>query len=130
MIEILEAWASLIAVLILLGTFLGLFLMWYGAGLAGIRRSGFWRSLAAALLASMVAYAAALAALVFGPPVKTLHGLAVGLVVALVVIKAVYLTSFLRALIPWLFFLIAQALTIWIAVRLFVGGLEDLKGII
>ena len=126
MIETLEAWMSFFLVLTLSGTFLGLFLMWYGAGLAGISRSGFWRSLAAALFSSVVTYATALAALVWGPPVKVLHGLAAGLVISLPVIKATYRTAFLKSLVPWLFFLIAQAIVILIATELFIGGLPDL----
>jgi hypothetical protein len=126
MLETLEAWISFIVVLIFSGTILGLFLMWYGAGLAGIQKSSFWRSLAAAFLSSADTYLMALVALLAGPPVKLLYGLAAGLLLSVFIIKGVYRTSFLKALVPWLFFLIAQTLVILAATELFIGGFDDL----
>jgi hypothetical protein len=126
MLETFEAWIGFILVLILFGTLLGSFLMWYGAGLAGIPKSSFWRSLAAALFACVVTYLSTLAALGLGLPLKTLHGFVVGLVVSLLVIKATYLTSFFKALVPWLFFMIVQALVILAAAELLIGGLTYL----
>jgi hypothetical protein len=128
MLETLEAWIGFVLVLIFFGTCLAWFLMWYGAGLARIPKSGFWRSLGAALFASVVVYLVTLAALVYGPPMKTVYGLAAGFILALAVIKVSYLTSFLRALVPWLFFLIAQAIVILAATELLIGDLADLLG--
>ncbi len=130
MLETIEAWTGFILVLMFLGSLLACFLMWYGAGLASIEKSGFWRSLLAAFFACVLTYLLVLAALVLGPPVQTLHGFAAGLLLSIFVIKGTYRTSFLRALVPWLSFLIAQAITILAGAELFIGGLTDLWDII
>ncbi len=130
MLETIEAWIGFVLVLKFLGTLLACFLIWYGASLASIEKSGFWRSLLAAFLACVVTYLLALAALVLGPPVQTLHGFAAGLLLSIFVIKGTYRTSFSRTLVPWLFFLIAQALAILAGAELFIGGLTDLQTII
>ena len=130
MLETIEAWIGFFLVLMFLGTLLASFLMWYSAGLAGIVKSGFWRSLLCALIACVVTYLLALLALVLGPPVQTLHGFAAGLFLSIFVIKGIYRTSIIRALVPWLFFLITQALVIFAGAELLIGGLTDLQSII
>jgi len=117
-------------VLIFLGTLLATFLMWYGAGLGGIDKSGFWRSFQVAFLACVATYLLALAALVLGPPVQTLYGFAIGLLLSVFIIKGFYRTSFIRAMVPWLFFLVSQALALLIGTEMFIGGLKDLTEII
>jgi hypothetical protein len=130
MFETIEAWVGFILVLIFLGTLLACFLMWYAAGLAAIAKSGFWRSLFAAFLASVVSYLFFLAALALNLEFQALYGFAAGLLLSIFIIKGIYATSFFKALVPWIFFLIAQALVIFIATELFIGGLDDLLGII
>jgi hypothetical protein len=130
MLETLEAWISFVCVLIFLGTLISWFFKWYGAGLAGIKKTGFWRPLGAAFFTSATTYLIALAALYIGPPVKTLHGLAAGLLLSFFIIKGIYRATVFRALVPWFFFLVSQALAIWLGVELFIGGLEDLIEII
>lgn len=130
MIETLEAWIGFILVLIFFGTLFSCFSMWYGAGLAGIKLSGFWRSLLTALFASGLTYLLVLVVLTIGPPIKILHGLAAGLLLSLLVIKGIYRTSIIKALAPWIFFLIAQALAILAGAELSMGGLTDLLTII
>lgn len=130
MLETIEAWAGFILILMFLGTLFACFLMWYGAGLAGIKKSGFWRSLFAAFSACVVSYLFALAALVLNPQVQTLYGFAAGLLLSIFVIKGIYHTSFFKALVPWSFFLITQALAIFVTAELFIGGFTDLLKII
>ena len=130
MLETIEAWIGFILVLMFLGTFFSSFSLWYGAGLGRIDNSGFWKSLLAALCACAATYLLVPAALAFGPPVKVLHGLAAGLLLSLFIIKGIFRTSLLRALVPWLFFLIVQALIILAAAELFIGSLPDLYTII
>ena len=101
------------------------FLMWYGAGLAGIKKSGFWRSLFAAFSACVVSYLFALAALVLNPQVQTLYGFAAGLLLSIFVIKGIYHTSFLKALVPWSFLIINQAHANFFTADLFIGGFTD-----
>lgn len=126
MLETIEAWITFVLILIFFGTILACFLMWYASGLAGIEKSGFWRSLASALFASVASYLSALAALVYGLPVKTLYGLAAGLLISLFIIKGTYKTSLPKAFIVWLFFVIAQAIIILVGTELFIGSLNDL----
>jgi hypothetical protein len=130
MLETIEAWVGFILVLIFLGTLLGCFSMWYGAGLAGVEKARFWRSLVAAFLACLLTYLLPLTALAVGPVVQTLHALAAGLLLSLFVIKGTYRTSFLKAMVPWLFFLISQAFAILAGAEVFIGGLADLYAII
>lgn len=126
MFETIEAWIGFILVLIFLGTLLATFLMWYAAGLAGIAKSSFWRSLCGALFGSGITYLFALVALLFSPHVKTLYGLAAGLLLSLFIIKAIYRASLTKSTVPWLFFLIAQAIVILAAAELFIGSPNEL----
>ena len=126
MLETIEAWIGFILVLVFLGTLFAGFSMWYGAGLGRIDRSGFWKSLFVAFCASGVTYLITLAALVFSPSIRTLHGFAAGLVLSVFVIKGIYRTSLLKALVPWVFFLAAQGLAILAAAELVIGSLPDL----
>jgi hypothetical protein len=130
MLETLEAWIGFILVLIFLGTSISCFLMWYGAGLAGVVKSGFWRSLFASLCSAGITYLIVLAVLVFGSPIKPLYGLAAGLLLSVFIIKGIYKASIFEALVPWLFFLIAQALSIFFGAELAMGGLSDLLAIL
>lgn len=125
MSETFEAWIGFDLVLILLGTILGFILVWYAGGLAGIEKAKFLRSLLVGFFASAATYLISLGALMYGPPVKTVHGLALGLFFSLVIIMVIYNTSLLKALVPWLFFMIAQAIVILGATELFIGGLSE-----
>ena len=130
MIETFEAWVGFVLVLLFFGTLFGCLLLWYATGLAGIQKSGFWRSLFGALFAAAVTYLLGLGALAIGSPVKTLHGLAAGLLLSLFIIKAVYRTSLIKAMLPWLFFAISQAIVVLAATELLIGSLSDLIEII
>ncbi len=130
MMETFYAWIGFVIILVFLGALISLFLMWYGAGLSGIGKANFWRSLCAALITSVTTYLIALAALMAGPPGITLYGLGFGLFLSFFILKWIYKTSFLKALGPWIFFLISQALAIFLGIQLFIGSLKDLMAIV
>lgn len=126
-LETIEAWIGFTLVLVFLGTIVGCFLMWYGAGLAGVERSGFFRSFRAALASSAWTYLIVLLSMAYPlPPIQPVYALAFSLLVSILIIKRIYRTSFGKALGVWLFFIAVQALVIFFSAELFIGSLQDL----
>lgn len=85
--------------------------MWIAAKIARVERSTFVRAMAAAIAASFVEI---LVAFVFNlvPVFGNLFGFIVGLILSILVIKAVFRTSFGKALLIWIFNLIAAVIAI------------------
>lgn len=91
----------------------GLF-MWLAAKISRIEESSFGRALVAAIGASFVAV---LAAFLFNllPVFGNMFGFIVGLILSILVIKAAFRTSFGKALLVWVFNLVATLIALGLA---------------
>ncbi len=105
----------------------GLF-MWIAAKIARVEKSSFGRAMAAAVAASFVEiFVAFLFNLV--PVFGNLFGFILGLVITILVIKAVFDTSFGKALLVWIFNLIAAFVAIALAAMIMASSLLLSRGI-
>lgn len=95
------------------------FFLWIGAKLAGIQGAGFWRSVWAGIAASLTSFVVSVLFALFGLAVP---GTLVGALVTILVIKTVYGTTFLRALICWVGYIVSFIIALFLAFALIAGG--------
>ncbi len=98
------------------------FFMWLGAKMAGVEKATFWRSFIAAMGSAFLTWILSLS-LSFFPPIGPPIGFLIGLVLVIFVIKGAYDTNFGKALLVWLFHLLAEIAAIVIGVLTFAGVL-------
>ena len=120
--EIIGALLGTIIGMIVIATIIAAFFMWVGAKVAGVRNATFFKSTVAALGSTFITW---FISLVFSvvPVFGTILGFIIGLFFAILVIKASYSTSFGKALLVWIFHIIAEIIAIIIGVMTFAGGL-------
>jgi hypothetical protein len=108
----------LFILMVLLG---GLF-MWIAAKIVRVENSSFGRALVAAIGSSFISV---LAAFLFNllPVIGNLFGFIIGLLLSILVIKAVFGTSFGKALLVWIFDLIATFIAVALAAMLMASSL-------
>jgi len=111
----------LLGVVVLAALLAGLF-MWIGAKLARVPGATFGKAILAGIAS---AFASWLMTAVFSvvPVIGTLVGFLAGLLLSAFVIQAVFDTSLEKALLVWVFHLLAEILVIVIALATFAGGL-------
>ena len=103
-------------------------LMWVAAKIAKVEKSSFGRAMAAAVAASFVEiFVAFLFNLV--PVFGNLFGFILGLVITIFVIKVVFGTSFGKALLVWIFNLVAAFVAIALAAMIMASSLMLSRGI-
>jgi len=110
--------------ILLVAVLIGTFFMWAGAKMAGVKKSKatFTNSLLAAIGSAVVTWAvSALFAGVAG--IGAVIGFIIGLLLSLLVIKSVFKIDWGKSFLVWLFHLVAEGLTIFIAVMTFAGAL-------
>jgi hypothetical protein len=101
---------------------IGGLLMWVAAKIARVEKSSFARAMAAAIATSFVTVlASSLFKLV--PVLGDLFGFIAGLVLAILVIKAVFGTSFGKALVVWIFHLVATGVAVVLATMIMASSL-------
>jgi len=107
---------------------IGGLLMWVAAKIARVEESSFGRAMFAAIATSFVSI---LVAFVFNlvPAFGNLFGFIVGLVLSILIIKAVFRTSFGQALLVWIFNLIAAVLAIVLAAIITASSLLLSRGV-
>jgi len=129
MIETLGAFSSLILVMIVLGSVLSGICFFAIAKANEKERLGVWRMLRGGLAASIVTYAGTL---IFSavPFISTLTAFLVGLILALLLIKAIFQLSLRKAKIYWIVYIFVQILTVLITAQLFLGGVKYLIQIV
>lgn len=98
------------------------FFMWIGAKMAGVEKATFGRSFIAALGSAFLTWILSLA-LSFFPPVGPPIGFLIGLILVIFVIKGAYDTNFGKALLVWVFHLLAEIAAIIIGILTFAGAL-------
>ena len=94
------------------------FFMWLGAKIAGVERSSYGRSMVAAVAAAFVTWLVSYVGAQI-PSLPRVIGFIVGLVLTIVVIQAAYSTRFGKALLVWIFNIIAQIIAGVLAFVLF-----------
>jgi hypothetical protein len=120
--EIIGAMLGTVIGMAIIATIIAAFFMWVGAKMAGVRRATFGKSIVAALGSAFITW---FISLVFSvvPVFGTFLGFIIGLFFAILVIKASYNTSFGKALLVWIFHIIAEIIAIIIGVMTFASGL-------
>lgn len=108
--------------LVILGVVIGGFFMWVGAKMAGVANATFGRSILAALAASFITWLVSGVCSIL-PVVGTVVGFILGLLLGIIVIQGVYGTSFAKALLVWIFNVMAQILALLIAIATFGAAL-------
>ena len=105
----------------------GLF-MWIAAKIARVEHSSFPRAMVAAIATSFVGV---LLWFIFNliPVLGSLFGFIIGLIVSILVIKAVFGTSFGKALVVWIFNIIAAGLAVLLASMILASSLLLSHGI-
>ncbi len=101
------------------------FFMWLGAKIVGVEKATFLRSFLAAFGSAFLTWFLSLV-LVFLPPGGPVIGFFVGLVLVVFVIKGAYDTDFGKALLVWIFHLLAEIAAIVIGFLTFAGVLMRL----
>jgi hypothetical protein len=103
--------------LFIIWVLLGGLFMWIAAKIARVENSSFGRAMVAAIGASFVSL---LVSFVFNmlPVFGNLFGLIIGIIVSILIIKAAFGTSFGKALIVWIFNLIAAGIAVALAAML------------
>lgn len=107
---------------------IGGLLMWVAAKIARVEHSSLGRAMAAAVATSFVTV---LASFLFKlvPVLGDLFGFIAGLVLAILVIKAVFRTSFGKALVVWIFNLVATGFAVLLATMIMASSLLLSRGI-
>ncbi len=120
--EIIGAMLGMITGMMIIATIIAAFFMWVGAKMAGVRNATFFKSIVAALGSAFITW---FISLVFSvvPVFGTVLGFIIGLFFAILVIKASYSTSFGKALLVWIFHIIAEIIAIIIGAMTFASGL-------
>ena len=120
--EIIGALLGMIVGIAIIATIIAAFFMWVGAKIAGVRNATFFKSIIAALGSAFITW---FVSFIFSvvPVFGTILGFMIGLFFAILVIKASYSTSFGKALLVWIFHVVAEIIAIIIGVMTFAGGL-------
>ena len=95
----------------ILSIIIGGIFMWIAAKVARIEKSGFARAIVASIAASILTF---VLAVVFGllPIAGNFLGFVLGLLVAVLAIKAVFGASFGKALVAWIFYIVGVGVAI------------------
>lgn len=102
------------------------FFFWIGGKIVGVKKATFGRAILAAI-ASAVATWMISWLMSFIPGIGTVLGFILGAIIVIFIIKAAFEINTLgKALLVWIFYLIAQGITIFIALLIFGGALIDL----
>jgi hypothetical protein len=98
----------------LIAIFLASFFMWIGAKIARVGNATFGRSIVAAVGSGFITW---LVSIVFDyiPETPFIIGFIVGLFLTIIIIKAAYSTSFGKALLVWIFGVIAEIIALLLA---------------
>lgn len=107
---------------IVLSVFISGIFMWIGANLAGAVRSTLARSIWAAFGAMVVIWLVGSLFAAYVPVVGPVFGLLPGFVIVLFLIQIIFDTGFSRALLVWIFFILAQFAAGRLAGFLLLGG--------
>lgn len=106
----------------LLAAVIATFFMWAGAKMAGVSDATFGRAFLAAIGAAFVSwFVSAIFSVV--PVFGTLVGLILGLIFSIFVIQSAFKTSFGRAILVWVFHIVAEVVAIAIGLATFAGVL-------
>ncbi len=103
-----------------LAMFIATFFMWLGAKMAGVQKATFGRSFIAAMGSAFLTWILSLS-LSFFPPIGPPIGFLIGLILVIFVIMGAYDTHFGKALLVWLFHLLAEIAAIVIGILTFAG---------
>lgn len=98
----------------LFAVILGGFFMWIAAKISGVRRATFGRAMLAAVGTAFVAFACSFV-FHFVPVLGDLGGLVIGLLLTIFVIKGAFDTSFGKAVLVWIFDIVAIVIAVVIA---------------
>lgn len=118
--------------LVVLGVFaiaalISTFFIWVGAKIAGIKNVGFGNSLLAAIGAAFVTWLISwLFAAATG--IWVIIGFIIGLILSIFVIQGAFKTTFGKALLAWIFHVIAEIIAVMIATATFAGVLLVIAG--
>ncbi len=109
--EILETFHGAVIIVAIIAAVVGGFFMWVGAHLAGVRRATFGKSIAAAVLAALVTWVIT-GIFSFLPVHGNIIGFLIGVIFSVYVIRGVYSVRVGKALLVWIFYIIAQFVAI------------------
>lgn len=118
--EILGTFIGATIVAAIIAAVIGGFFMWIGANLASVRRATFGRSIIAAVLATLVTW---VITVIFSylPFYGNAIGYFLGIVFSIFVIQGVFGLRFVKGLLVWLFYIVAQFFAM-LLVGLVLGG--------
>jgi len=122
MISTLVAISTAVLGVAVLAMLIATFFMWIGAKMAGVEKATFGRSFIAALGSAFLTWILSFS-LSFFPPVGPPIGFLIGLILVIFVIKGAYDTNFGKALLVWVFHLLAEIAAIIIGILTFAGAL-------
>ncbi len=107
---------------------IGGFLMWIAAKIVKVENSSFLRAIVAAIATSFVTV---LVSFLFKliPTLGDFFGFIAGLVIAILIIKVLFRTSFGKALVVWMFYLLANFIAIILAAMIMASSLLLSRGI-
>jgi len=120
--EILGTFIGSTIVAAVIAAVIGGFFMWIGANLAGVGRGTFGRSIIAAVLAALVTWVVT-AIFSYLPVFGYVIGFFLGIIFSIFVIQGVFGIRFAKALIVWLFYVIAQFVAVLLVGFVFGGAL-------
>jgi len=116
----------LLATAVIAALMAGVF-MWLGARIASVRNATFGRSVVAAIVVSLVMWLVTLASSVM-PVMGGIAGLALGLILGIFVIQGIFGTTFGRALLVWVFNVVAQVSVVVLTLLVSGQGVPELGG--
>ncbi|MHA1382017.1 MAG: hypothetical protein ACTSRG_26905 [Candidatus Helarchaeota archaeon] len=129
MLESLEAISGIFVCVFGIGTTFATFTIWFGSKVIAIKKSKFVNALLAALVNSLMIYI--ITALFNILPVFNAEtGFFVGLFLSFFVVRSIFHLPFGKALIVWVFNIIAQISAVFLCAILLIGGIRDLIQII
>jgi hypothetical protein len=120
--EILGTFIGATIVAAIIAAVIGGFFMWIGAKLAGVRGATFGKSIVAAVLAALVTWVVT-AIFSYLPVFGNVIGFFLGIVFSVFVIQGVFKVRFTKALIVWLFYIVAQVVAVLLVGLAFGGAL-------
>jgi hypothetical protein len=109
--------------LLALGMLICAVFMWVGARLARVHRGNLFKALLAAILSVVVSWAFRTALTALLPVAGPIFGFLLGFLFTLLIVKAVFNTSLVRALVVWIFFLLAQPVIVFFLGQSFFGDM-------
>jgi hypothetical protein len=120
--EILGTFIGSTIVAAIIAAVIGGLFMWVGANLANVRRANFSRSIIAAVLAALVTW---VVTAIFSclPVFGNVIGFFLGIIFSIFVIQGIFGIRFGKALIVWLFYVIAQFVAVLLVGFVFGGAL-------